>query len=81
MAKLTTSTSLLFLLAALIGYYAFALPLLQRDIDQLEGDLELFFGDTATLSNLIASYDPSRMKQVNNSQLLERIQTSLSYVS
>ncbi len=57
MAKLTTSTALLFLFAALIGYYAFALPLLQRDFDQLESDLEFFFGDTASISNAIASLD------------------------
>jgi len=62
MAKLTF-TSLLFLFTALVGYYAFALPLLQRDIGQLENDLELFFGDTATLSDAIASYNsPGRIK-------------------
>ncbi len=82
MAKLTTSTALLFLFAALIGYYAFALPLLQRDFDQLESDLEFFFGDTASISNAIASLDldPNRIKPVNNFQS-ERIQASLSYLS
>jgi len=82
MAKLTL-TSILFLFASLVVYYAFALPLLRRDIDQLESDLELFFGDTDILSNAIAFYDsdPSRIKPVSNFQLLERIQASLSYVS
>ncbi|KAF8348714.1 hypothetical protein F5887DRAFT_951547 [Amanita rubescens] len=57
MAKLT-STSILFLFASLIAYYAFALPLLRRGIDQLESDLELFFGDTDILSDSIASFNP-----------------------
>lgn len=75
MAKLT-STSLLFLFAALIGYYAFAAPLLPRNIDQLESDLELFFGDAAILSNAIASYNyPGRIRPVSNFHLLEQIQS------
>ncbi|KAF8346207.1 hypothetical protein F5887DRAFT_963134 [Amanita rubescens] len=69
MVKLT-STSILFLFASLVAYYAFALPLLLRGINQLESDLELFFGDTDILSDSIASFSPDRSRMQTHVQTL-----------
>lgn len=54
MAKFTFVT-LLFFLATFIGH-VLTLPLLRRDVSQLEQDLELFNGDIDSLSEDIDAY-------------------------
>ena len=61
MAKFT-STTLVFLLATLVGY-VFTFPLLQRDDIQLEVDLQLVSGDISIMYNGI---HPHRAHHVSN---------------
>ena len=73
MAKLT-STTLLFVLAALFGC-VFALPLLQQNVTQLEDDLLLVSGDISIIyGNLFGIQPvPHPPHRVSNLRPLKRI--------